>query len=318
MSGPRPAHFPDFWPEWWVLDENHLYSDGSKRYENQAKARVAVYPAPDTGIRSLKPGQLIALQISVTETEWDETMNQFVSIEEIPSSQIITANGLPLDCNGIVWFEITNTVEVTPVAPVSNYWFSITPIAPAQVIRSKAHHPLMQSPPSAATIQDAFNSASLSLLVEDDDGCIPDGDPILDFYYIYHGDDIPIFSEFFVYPASPETFPSTLGSTNYLNIVDEALISDLLQDLTSDIKIVESLPDPILGMASPTYRTMVIRQTNAPGVLLHEWGHTEGLGHRGDMNNPTASLAEDQNAIMHYSNRANVDEANRHEKTYLY
>lgn len=171
--------------------------------------------------------------------------------------------------------------DVTPaVENVTWYRYSLSKAEPKPVLLTWSHHPSISN--NLPDLQAAFDEGA-NHLASDDDG---QGDGGV-------SDDVSCYLEFFILKARKATFPFPYSATNYNRITDLTYLEKLRMARFANLKLVTFISIPIpgapnwepLGYAQPCTPGIVLLASAAAeaGVVLHEYGHTSGLPHRGDM-----------------------------------
>lgn len=124
-------------------------------------------------------------------------------------------------------------------------------------------------------------------------------------------DDVVLYLKFLISDANPVQFPSPFNDPKYFRITKEVDAARLVGtgNFAAVLQVL-SLPNgpdntPTLGVSSTTGPTVVLSNFADDLVAVHEWIHTQGLGHRGSSTNPdengqtnTESTRPDPDAVM--------------------
>lgn len=203
------------------------------------------------------------------------------------------------------------TYDVTPaVSGVNDYSFNVTvgthKIEPLTWSYHQQFHVNTNGPPLVPKLSDwqsKFDAGS-ELLATDHDAKIPLNDPSVietnTSGSVYRSDDVPTYVEFnlsegptnycqYTRRIWPAVFPHpTFSSSNYFQIRFVTDLETLVASGGANLKIVKDIKIPQGGLDGYenhfTKPTSIVLAESAPAdTCVHEWGHSCGLRHRGEL-----------------------------------
>lgn len=233
-----------------------------------------------------------------------------------------------LNADGMVFrsFLPNNIYPATPVVNGgTNYEFYLDVVSHKVVPLTWAYHEMFHAPPNTAVPslsdwQQKYDAGS-RILARDDDQKIPPGDPSVasstNATSLHRTDDSPVYVEFKLslgptnYCSITRTllpvFPTNYATTNFFNIRSDFDVLDLVNGIAANVKIVKDIDTPLYGNLNgltlngvkPSATIMV--ENVLIETPIHEWGHSCGLYHRGEVSTNGVLLnpgSPTNNAVM--------------------
>lgn len=255
----------------------------------------------------------------------------------VMSPKEMEQRGKNLNADGARLHEIKT--KKTPVPPpqklqapaVKNMNYYPTIGGKAQVGMYISFHPLLGANTALIeSVQGGWDSASMLLEEDEVDGKRADNEKEVNNYFgnpdfdieIYLHDDVPAYVKFKAYYGYWPSFPPAFGDPQkYYDVPNPERRDELINAQFANVKFVNSLYPAIdddgnlnpnisaWGGVGPKILMKFSSRGNA-ALFAHEFGHTQGLEHRGKPSNPGSDPA----AVMHKTSGAANKEINRNER----
>jgi hypothetical protein len=221
----------------------------------------------------------------------------------------ISLLGQPLNADNHTLLQCgcNQTLDATPAINESNYVFSVALSAPKSVPLTWVYNQRFHAPtnrvPTLSDWQAKFDSGSMVLATDDDDK-IRDGDPSVasstNATSLYRKDDVPVYVEFplsygpsnfcvFTRTQMPVLPTDPFGPVRYFNVTTLMDMDELADWTVANLKIIKSINVTSFGAAFGYARlslqpaSIVLTESASDITCVHEWGHSCGLRHRGDV-----------------------------------
>lgn len=268
----------------------------------------------------------------------DGSVTRFLHAANIPFSNITCRSTVPNADNKIFLPHPTaSTFDATPfVTPDTNFFFSVSIIPHPVVPLTRAFHPLFDQPPSTVprltTLRLKYFEGS-KILANDAGVKIPDNDSSVAFNNnetsLYRNDDAPAYVEFRIAegPMTTNVYSRTFQSVftppwhdqKYLDIVTQTAAFSLLGNAQANIKQVKTIGyngKTLAAVTAPGLRSTILADIANPVTVIHEFGHSCRLEHRGETNGVGQNLnpGNGGNAVMDPNTDLTNVKINRYER----